>query len=254
MGIQGNQGVIARVATGLLLVVCPYLALACPVLAFLTVFLKCRPSVPLGRLTTATAFEIVPTPSNATRGKLDYCPLLGCGQCHISPDFGYQFYRRHPRELRGSTSKNLPPNTPSRTARVVPPFECQSDFFFCGFSSLPPPETLSVINLAGGAATPFSPASDSIATLLAFGLVELRAGNSVFRKAAHVGDIFGFDEHLDVDSNGIISITTGQSPLNAAYYFLGLRPQHHLISSRIHLSITNRVNGDVQHKMVYPWT
>ena len=212
---------------------------------------KCRPSVPLVGPTTTPA--LVPTPSNCDSGKVRLFLAARLWTMPHLPRFGCQFYRRHPRELGRCTSKNLPPNTPSRTAHVAH-FSNVNRVFFYGFSSLSPPEILSVIDLAGGAATPFSPASNSIATLLAFGLVELRAGDSVFRKAAHVGDIFGFDEHLGVDSNGIISITTGQSPLNAAYYFLGLRPQHHLISSRIHLSITKRVNGDVQHKMVYPWT
>lgn len=107
------------ITTALSPIVCPYLALACPVLSLLTVFQKCRPSVPFGGLTTATAF--VPTPSNRDSGKAG---LLAAARSWTMPrrlDCGPQFCRRHRRELGGCTSS---PNTPSRTARVVPPFEC----------------------------------------------------------------------------------------------------------------------------------
>ena len=50
------------------------------------------------------------------------CDVEGCGQSRIALDCPRQLCRKHCRNLGGCRSKNHPPQTPSRTTLVAPPF------------------------------------------------------------------------------------------------------------------------------------
>ena len=65
--------------------------------------------------------------------------------------------------------------------------------------------------------------------------------------------IFGFHEHLDAGSNHIILYRCHNCTIPPDHSLLSPKSTapRHLISSRIYLTITDRVNGDAQHKKVY---